>query len=275
MDPEAEIAAAQNALRQRRYSAAAWAGYEARRRRAGAGIVDPPADYPEWEGQDVAGKRVMVCAEQGLGDQLMFGRYLPILRSRGAQVEVLCNPFFLARTFETLGLEARPWFTDRPAPPADYWVLFGSLPLRLGLAAPPPARYLDVAPRARGALGVMAAGNARAWNDERRTPPPSLQAELRTLGQDLAPEATGAMDFLDTAEIVAGLERVITVDTSVAHLAGALGVPATVLLPYDGFDWRWNDGARSDWYPDFTLIRQPAPGDWASVMAELRRSLAR
>jgi hypothetical protein len=272
MNSRARIEAAHRALRARRY-AEAWADYEARRTVAGSDIVLPQADYPEWEGQDIAGKRVMACVEQGHGDQLMFGRYLPALIARGAEVEVLCNPYFLARTFETLGIAARPWLTDRPAPAADYWVMFGSLPYRLGLHAPAPAAYLPIPWRAEGGLGVMAMGSPKNWNDAHRSLPPALASDLLALGRNLAPEATGAMDFLDTAEIVAGLDQVITVDTSVAHLAGAMGKPCTVLLPFDGFDWRWNDAVRSDWYPDFRLIRQPRPGDWASVFAELRAAL--
>jgi ADP-heptose:LPS heptosyltransferase len=98
---------------------------------------------------------------------------------------------------------------------------------------------------------------------------------LLTLGRDLAPPATGARDFYETAQIVAGLDLVVTVDTSVAHLAGAMGKECWVLLPRLAMDWRWNDGERSDWYPKMRLWRQPPEGGWGSVLDEVETALAR
>lgn len=254
----------------------AWPLYEARRRQArfSRNFVEPLATYPEWTGQDVAGKRVLVVAEQGLGDQLMFGRYLPALAARGADITVLCNPFFLARTFEAAGYLTRPFVVDRAAPPADYWVFFGSLPLRLGLCELPPATYVPIPPTSGGGVGVVTNGSPTNWNDQRRSLTPETAADLLDLGRNLSPEATGAMDFYDTALIVAGLDLVITVDTALAHLAGALGKPCWVLLPQHGLDWRWGDGRRSPWYPDMRLFRQAQDGDWAEVLARVQAALA-
>jgi ADP-heptose:LPS heptosyltransferase len=110
--------------------------------------------------------------------------------------------------------------------------------------------------------------------DSARAPPAGVSAELAALGRDLRPAATGARDFQDTADIVAGLDLVVSVDTAVVHVAGAMGKPVWVLLPTP-CDWRWGRGAdRSAWYPSARLFRQPAPGDWAGAMAALKTALA-
>jgi ADP-heptose:LPS heptosyltransferase len=92
---------------------------------------------------------------------------------------------------------------------------------------------------------------------------------------DLQPEVTGARDMLDTAEIIEGLDLVISVDTSVAHLAGALGKPVWILLPAENTDWRWMRGrVDSPWYPSARLYRQTKSGDWSPVLAKVRDDLA-
>lgn len=90
----------------------------------------------------------------------------------------------------------------------------------------------------------------------------------------LLPEDTGAKDFKETAEIIAGLELVISVDTSIAHLSAAMGKPTWVLLPRFGLDWRWADGRRSPWYPDARLFRQERAGDWSGTIAAVHHELA-
>jgi hypothetical protein len=121
-------------------------------------------------------------------------------------------------------------------------------------------------------VGVVPVGSPTHANDRNRSLPPDAAARLLRLGRDLRPEATGARDFLETAEIVARLDLVITVDTAVAHLAGAIGKPCVVLLADPG-EWRWGSGERSPWYPEFTLFRQPEPGNWAVVLDRLEREL--
>lgn len=272
MTPAEQWSRSHQLLRERRY-AEAWPLYEARR----ALPIDvwiPITDAPEWRGEPLAGRRIVVCAEQGYGDQMMFGRYLGALAAQGAEVVIACDPRALARLFETLGYWTRPCWTDRPIPPCDFWAPFGSLPLRLGSPAPPPPKYLDIPGGAAGGVGVLARGAPGHAHDRHRSLPPAFEERLRALGRDLAPAATGAHDFLATAEIVAGLDLVITVDTALAHLAGAMGKPCWVLLPFDGLDWRWNDAVKSDWYPDFRLFRQPRPGDWESVFQAVEGALA-
>lgn len=255
----------------RRY-AEAWPLYEARRQEADA--VKPVASYPEWSGEPIAGRRIVVVPEQGFGDQLMFARYVRILGERGAEVVVACDPRALGRLFERCGLATFPHLEPGQAlPEADYWVIGNSLPQKLGLGAPPDPIYIGAAGPGGGGAGVVTAGNPGHYNDRHRSLGGEDAAALLALGRDLSPAATGVRDFLDTAEIIAGLDLVITVDTSVAHLAGGMGKPTWVLLPAVGMDWRWNDGVSSDWYPAARLFRQATPGDWASVLAAVEAAL--
>jgi len=251
-----------------------WPLYEARRQFMTPPPPTPIAAQPEWTGEPLQGRRIVVCAEQGWGDQLMFGRYLAQLRDQGAEVVVACHPFVIGRFFASLGYVVSPFFVDRPVYGGDYWTLIGSLPLRLGAGAPalPAYRPIDV-PR-EGGVGIVTRGSPTHWNDANRSLPPAVAEQLLALGQDLSPEATGAHDLLHTAELMARLDLIITVDTAAAHLAGSIGKDCWVLLPYSGLDWRWGDGVRSDWYPGMRLFRQPAPGDWDAVLDAVVAALA-
>jgi hypothetical protein len=267
MSAAATRARALDLLRQGRFEEA-WPLYEARRATAATNTIDPVTSAPRWQGDDLAGKHIIVCAEQGFGDQLMFGRYLPLLRARGAQVTISCHPRHLARLFERAGYATRPNYNDRPLPDCDYWIHFGSLPRWLSPTPPPPA-WLNLPLTTGGGIGVVAAGNPKFVDNAARSLPPDLAAELHAMGRNLAPEATGAVDFLDTAEIIAGLDLVISVCTAVTHLAGALGKPHIVLL-HDRAEWRWGLGETSAWYPEAVLLRQAEPRDWRSVMKEAK-----
>jgi hypothetical protein len=259
-------------LAQERY-AEGWRMYECRRSTGHVHVYEPETTAPEWGGEDLNGRRIVVCAEQGYGDQLMFGRYLAPLRARGARVIVGCNAL-MRPLFAGLGYDVTAFSEQhRRLPECDAWVQMGSLPCRLGLEASTPP--LALAPRrGGGGIGVVPRGDPRHVNDHNRSLPPDLAGRLLGLGRDLRPEATGTRDFREAAELFAGLDLVITVDTAAAHVAGSLGVPTWVLLPAFATDWRWLRG-RSDcpWYPSVRLFRQPAPGAWAPVFAEVEAAL--
>jgi ADP-heptose:LPS heptosyltransferase len=121
---------------------------------------------------------------------------------------------------------------------------------------------------------VVTRGSPVHVNDAQRSLPPAFASRLLRLGRSLEPEATGFRNFRQTAELVAGLDLVITVDSAVAHLAGAMHKPVWVLLPAHNTDWRWlKDRSDSPWYPTMRLFRQPRPDDWESVFSELESAV--
>lgn len=254
-------------LRAGRFSQA-WPLYEARKQTPGLTIFRPTTTAREWRGEDLRGKRLAVCPEQGFGDQIMWGRYLPLLAAAGAELLIVSHPR-LMRLFETLGYRTWPAYTDRPIPQSDFWAHFGSVPLHLGGQSPPAAHYLHIASAgADGGIGVLA--EASQTNRSLREP---FRSKLLALGTNLDPAATGAFDFLDTAQIIAGLDLVISVNTAVVNLAAALGRRTWVLLP-PGSDFRWGLEGRSPWYPAVTQYRLTEPGDWQAVidnLASIRR----
>jgi hypothetical protein len=273
--PRSEYGLAELLLAEGRY-AEGWPLLEARREVAEMKIPRPELDFPEWRGEALGGKRLLVLAEQGFGDMIMLSRFLPSLRAMGAEVLFFC-PAELHRPMARLGVTVVGSSPDPETVRSDYWALLGSLPLRLGVTLetlPPPAGFPGLGAGSGGGVGVMAQGS-RALVDDQRSLPARYAPRLLKLGRDLSPEATGATDFEATAEIIAGLDLVISVDTAVAHLAASLGKPTWVLLPARGADWRWlRDRDDSPWYPSARLFRQRAAGDWAPVLRRLETALA-
>ena len=246
----------------------------------------PSLPYPEWCGGPVAGRRILIWPEQGFGDQIQFARFAPILRDQGADVTVVCWPPLQRLFSESLGVRVIAAAGEIEFPDPDGWVMACSLAWRLGVTPQtiPAAPYLQATRPWPNALpsgfrvGLMNSGSPANGNDRHRSLPPDAAARLRRLPAqmiDLDPAATGAGDFADTASLLAELDLVISVDTAVGHLAGAMGKPCWVLLPARGLDWRWLRERRdSPWYPSLRLYRQTTPGEWEPVVRAIEADLA-
>ena len=248
----------------------AWPLYEARIEVAANRIRKPRFSFPEWRGERVGS--LLLFPEQGLGDQIFFARYAILLRDRGVEVTLVAEPP-LARLFETLGVEVIAGGEGVAVPRRDAWALVGSLPRWLGLHA--PQSYLPSAPDGHG-TGVVVRGNPAYAKDAQRSLPPELAAELMVLpgAVSLQREETGAADLQATAGIIAGLARVVAVDTAIAHLAAAMGKPTWLLVSHDP-DWRWGwAGDTTPWYPSMRLFRQTTPGDWRPVLDAVKAALS-
>jgi hypothetical protein len=274
------------------------------------GMVPHGLAAPPWRGADPAGMTILLHREGGFGDTLHFIRYAPLLAARGAHVIARVPSALLRllrRNFAAITFIAE----DDGLPPHDAQCPLLSLPHAFGTTldtvpampalAPCPAaaaRRRVPADAAGGALrvGLVWAGapllgmaEFRAMNARRSIPPEALApliaipglrlvslqhgADAAAAGLPLPDLMDSVTDFDDTAAIVAGLDLVISVDSAVAHLAGAMGKPVWVLSRHDAC-WRWLAGRRdSPWYPSLRLYRQPSPGDWAPVIAEVAKDL--
>ena len=280
--------------------------YEWRRRLPGR-----PRPFPnkEWKGESWQGRQVVLLDEEGLGDSIQFIRYARLVAEKGAEVTAVCAPA-LSRVFSWVkGVDRvvpRGTLVDRH----DFHVPLLSLPLAMGTRLETiPANVPYIEPpldqiahwkkrlevwASEFKVGLAWAGNPAHKRDRYRSIPPSLLAPLSQSGArfislqktTVAPQFTGMPpfdtenlgpelhDLSDTAGLIANLDLVITVDTSIAHLAGALGRPVWVFIPFAP-DWRWLlDREDSPWYPTMRLFRQSTIGDWSGPIAKIAEELA-
>ena len=255
------------------------------------GLVPPVAvKFPEWRGEPLAGKSMLVWVEQGFGDQIQMARFANSLKALGAaRVTLGCRPV-LAHLFSTLaGADAViPIAVGAAAEVGthDYWSRYFSLPAPLGvtlenlpaepyLAAPADRRARWAGYGAGARVGLVWQASPTGFNAANKgLPREAAQRFLDAGAVSLQPEDTGAADFADTAAIIEGLDLVISIDTAVAHLAGAMGKPCWTLLPYVHCDWRWlRDRTDSPWYPTMTLYRRTAARDWTATVDWVLRDL--
>ncbi len=244
---------------------------------------DPTQPYHRrwvWDGTPVEGQHVLVRCYHGLGDTLQFARFLPALGARAAHVTLEVQPELAGLLAGIAGVDdIVPFATAAPLPPSpcdiEIMELSHALRLRPDAVRPP---YTQAAPDHTPAGAIGLCWQAGDWDRARSIPLQALHPILAA-GRPLIclhPRAAPAnflnpagcpRDVAQTARLVAGLDLVITVDSMIAHLAGALGRPTWLILKHDA-DWRWGEGTtRSRWYPSMRLFRQLAPGDWARVVA--------
>ena len=293
-----------------------WPSYESRWKIPGVAEKQPRFAQPEWTGEPLAGRSLLVYSEQGMGDNLQFVRYLPLLRARypDSKIYFWCLPplyRLFAANADAWGIEALPPTVAGGLPPFDLHIALLSLPWRLGTelaTIPAEVPYLRPDPalverwgaRLQGLPGkrvgvVWASGEVYTFHRFRTVRLRQLEALLAVEGvswvslqkgggasqiesEGLSDRILNVMDevedFADTAALIANLDLVISVDTSVPHLAGALGVPVWLLDRFDT-DWRWLlDRSDSPWYPSMRIFRQTVFGDWETVMAPAAQALA-
>ncbi|MDK9717031.1 MAG: tetratricopeptide repeat protein [Trichlorobacter sp.] len=270
--------------------------------------------FPRWHnGLSLAGRAIVVVAEQGHGDAIQFVRYLPLLAAQGARVMLLChNDQIRSLLAGVAGVSAAvipkeplPFIPDYHCPllslPFEFSTRLDTVPVPSGYLQPDPAKQQVWQQRLATLnglkVGIVWAGNrAQADNRYRSVPFEQLHELLQLSGVSFIslqvgpdalkyqPDCTALPlidwtdelhDFTDTAALVASLDLVISICSSVTHLTGALGMPVWVMLQYDA-DWRWLR-ARDDspWYRSAHLFRQAQPGDWGGVLQQIAASLTR
>ena len=290
--------------------AAGWAGREARWKMV---RNYPKFAQPMWLGQEsLAGKTIVIIADEGLGDTIQFVRYVPLLAQRGARVIIAVQDALCPLLAKLPGISQCLPMSEIHLPPFDFHCPIMSLPLAFEtrletipastpyLPAPDDARVqaweqrLGTHERLR--VGLCWAGNPRQPDDHNRSIAlqtfsklldadatfVSLQKEMTRKDRTALREMPGIIDltshltdFAETAALLACLDLVITVETSVAHLAGALGGKTWTLLCYTP-DHRWLlDRDDSPWYPTMRLFRQTRPADWQGVFERVRGELER
>jgi tetratricopeptide (TPR) repeat protein len=305
--------------------ATGWPEYEWRWEREYSQKLRRPFRQKLWRGEPLDGKRILLHAEQGMGDTLQFCRYVGLVAARNPAAILLEVPAPLLRlmTDSVAGDRVRvvpmdPGFPGGDSlPPFDLHCPLMSLPLAFGTTLdtiPAAAAYLRADPalaarwrerfaaERRPRVGLVWAGGVRPGipeaiaTDRRRSlalaqlaplaeiagiawcslqkGAPAAQARQPPAGMALVDPMDAVEDFADTAALVAALDLVISVDTSVAHLAAGLGKPVWLLSRFDGC-WRWLlERDDSPWYPGLRLYRQRVPGDWEPTIARLRHDLA-
>ena len=259
--------------------------------------LDVHLPYPVWDGEPLAGRRILLIGEQGFGDTLQLVRYVRAVQRRGGRVAIQCRRELVRLLAAMPGVMAVTALGD-PPPSAECCLPMFSLPLRFDtrletvpadlpcLAAPPGIALSEPLTQTDGLrVGLAWSGTnqrVRRLRDfspllelpgvEFFTVQPGIDADELD-GLPIRDPGRSMGDFADTAAVMAQLDLIISIDTAAAHLAGAMGRPLWVIL-HPTADWRWGlSGERSPWYPAARLFRQQRGDGWPSVLAELEVAL--
>lgn len=302
-DPETRIARSMALLIQGDFEHG-WAEYEVRRQTSRFGLDADPGAETMWRGEELAGKTILVYCEQGAGDCIFFARYVPLLAERGAHVILLAPPA-LVRLFQSLPGVSRVLPAGTPLPSFDFHCSIASLPSVMGTrveSIPATVPYLSATDESLGTWCTLLMEHlgrinvALAWSGSPssaypdRSIPPAMLAPLQKFANikfyalrppstdlpitaiDLSPHLN---DWTDTAAALQHMDLLISIDTGVAHLAGALGKPVWLMLHHaPEFRWPYHS-ARTPWYPTARLFHQASPGDWQSVITQISARLAK
>jgi hypothetical protein len=288
-----------------------WPAYEVRFNYEHLAGTFPKFTQPRWTGQDLKGKTILVVGEQGHGDNIQFVRFLYNLHVMGAEI-ILQVTDGLVPMLSGSPIIKRVSGYDYSVSDFDYWVPIMSIPGILGITLqnlPSSINYLNadaglqqqwlqkLGPKKRMRVGFSWSGRRDAWLNRHKGMPfedmlkmiqANPQHEWINLQIDATDEETTTLEsagvtmypgsiqsFADTAALIANLDVVVSVDTAIAHLAGALGRPTWIMLNWFAVDWRWLlNRDSSPWYSTARLFRQPAMGDWASVTKKVGQYLS-
>lgn len=288
-----------------------WPGYEVRWDYEHLAGTLPKFSQPRWTGQDLKGKTILVMGEQGHGDNIQFVRFIYNLHVLGAEI-ILQVTDGLVPMLASSPIIKRVSGYDFSVTDFDYWIPIMSIPGVLGVNLtnlPKPVNYLNadqqlqqqwlqkLGPKKRMRVGFAWSGRRDAWlNIHKGMPFAEMLALIKAnptyewinLQIDATPEETAELEaagvtmfpgsitsFSDTSALMMHLDVVLSVDTAIAHLAGALGRPTWIMLNWFAVDWRWLlNRDDSPWYSTARLFRQPAMGDWASVTKKVSQYLS-
>lgn len=289
-----------------------WPAYESRWNYEHLAGTMPQFAQPRWQGEDLAGRTILVVGEQGHGDNIQFVRFLWNLHQRGATVKLQVTDGLVPLLSLGGGVISQVGRYVDDMGEFDYWIPIMSIPGILGVTLenlPKNQSYLNADPervrawqqrlgaKTRMRVGFCWSGRPDSWLNQHKAVPfedicklikqnpnyqwinlqidatPEQEAVLEELGVSRYPGTVHS--FADTAALMMHLDVVVGVDTAVSHLAAALGRPTWIMLNRYSTDWRWLvDRDSSPWYPTVRLFRQPKYGEWPPVLDQVAKFLS-